>query len=67
MKYAFGLRLELSIPRFVTVFPASELFLHDSDNQNAIKIIARNKQVDSYRSLLDFVASECRDSECDPL
>jgi len=58
MKYAFGLRLELSMPRFATVFPDSELFLQDSDNQNAIKIIARNKQIDSYRSLLDFVASE---------
>ena len=51
MKYAFGLRVELSMPRFATVFPDSELFLQDSDNQNAIKIIARNKHVDSYRSL----------------
>jgi len=58
MKYNFGLRLELSMPRFATVFPDSELFLRDSDNQNAIKIIARNKQVDSYRGLLDFISAE---------
>ena len=58
MKYNFGLRLELGIPKFVTVFPASECFLLDSDRQNAIKIIARNKQIDRYRSLLDFIASE---------
>jgi len=58
MKYAFGLRIELSMPRFSTVFPDSELFLRDSDNQNAIKIIARNKQVDSYRDLLDFISAE---------
>ena len=46
------------MPRFSTVFPDSELFLRDSDNQNAIKIIARNKQVDSYRDLLDFISAE---------
>ena len=38
------LLVELSMPRFATVFPDSELFLQDSDNQNAIEIIEVRKQ-----------------------
>ena len=57
MKY--NLQLALKQPEFMrTCLPMSEYFLKDSDNQNAIKIIARNKKIDKYRGLLDFAVVE---------
>ena len=55
----FRLQLALKQPEFMrTCLPMSEYFLKDSDNQNAIKIIARNKNIGKYRGLLDFAVVE---------
>mgnify|MGYP005685338915 FL=1 len=55
----FRLQLALKQPEFMrTCLPMSEYFLKDSDNQNALKIIARNKNIDKYRGLLDFAVVE---------
>jgi hypothetical protein len=53
-----GLYQTILLEECCTCFPVTESFLNDSDNQFALMIMARNKNVDNYRSTMDFFASE---------
>lgn len=41
-----------------TIFPEMEEWLEDSDRQDAIEVIARNKNATKYRSIGDFLCCE---------
>ena len=51
--------LELvTVDSLSTCFPKTERFLSNCDNQNALSHLARRKNTDRYRSIMDFFACE---------
>lgn len=41
------------------IFPLVDMFLGNSYRQNAIAVLARRKDTDKYRDLVDFLLYEC--------
>lgn len=60
MKQSLFMALELTTSDSAcrTIFPEVEEWLEDTDRQNAIEAMARNKNVSKYRSVIDFLCCE---------
>jgi hypothetical protein len=62
MSMSMGLRqsqLQVTGGLSQTVFPRiDQLLISDSENQKAIKWVARNKDMNRYRSIVDFILCE---------